>query len=156
MKRNFSKRGTMLFLLPFLFSFPVYANADSNGVNVKPNQYQEKEIKRNTDYLHEDSLYQKRDQLSEDQLMLKFEGQKPNKNTLLADHLFKETKEETNTITAKSKQLDVSFQRKLKASEEEIDSKGESNQSFLITGLFVGVILLGIGALFFLIPKTTQ
>lgn len=156
MKHKLFNTGTKLMLLPFLLSFPLYTKAENEDVNVEPNEYQEKDIKLNTDYLHENSLYEQRETLSEEQLMLKFDGEKLNENTMLADHLFNESDKGTNTITAKSEQFDITFERKLKASEQETIAQRPSNQSILITSLFVGAILLGIAVLFFLIPKAIQ
>lgn len=156
MKHNLYVKGTMIILLSFLLSIPLSGHAENEDVNVKPNEYREKDIKLNTDYLHEDSFYQQREQLSEDQLLLKFEGDKPKQTTLLAEDLFKEDRKGTNTITAKSEQLEITFQNNLNVAEEETASQTNANQTFLITGLFAGAILLGIGALIYLIPKTIQ
>jgi type VII secretion protein EssA len=156
MKRNFIKWGTMFTLLPFLLLLPVFAEAETEDVNVKPNEYQEKNVKINTDYLHEDSFYQQRDQLSEDQLLLKFEGEKTYQSTLLANELFKDSNQEKNTIQAKSEQLNITFDQKQKADVQETLAQNDGNQSILIIGLFTGLIVAGVGALFFLIPKITQ
>ncbi|MGG4489412.1 type VII secretion protein EssA [Metabacillus idriensis] len=148
-----------LFLLIFVFTSwrPGHAETVTNLEELDPNVYEEKELKENTEYLHEESLYEKRTTIPEEQKDLTFEKPSSDQKDELQEQLFTDYTKEKNTIKSKAEQLDLfsgSAEPSLSMTET-VNSDTTQNSGLMMTYILliaIGVILM----LGLLIPKMTQ
>ncbi len=147
----------MICMLSFSLFIPSAAAAETEeNTDVAPNQYEKKDIEIDTNYLHEDSYYEEKTELPEEQKDITFD--KPeDKDAELIKGLFTSTDaEESNTIAAQSKQLGITFAEKPITKTSSTETKEEeATSSLLLPILYVVLILLGIAGIVFLIPKVT-
>ncbi|WP_165971024.1 type VII secretion protein EssA [Peribacillus frigoritolerans] len=147
------------FLLIFVFTSGIkgHAETETNLEELDPNVYEEKELKENTEYLHEESLYEKRTTIPEEQKDLTFEKPSRDEKDDLQEQLFTNYTKEKNTIKSKAEQLDLfsgSAEPSLSMTET-VNSDTTQNSGLMMTYILliaIGVILM-IGLL---IPKMTQ
>ncbi len=158
MKRNrIMEKGIMICMLSFSLFIPSAAAAETEeNTDVAPNQYKKKDIEIDTNYLHEDSYYEEKTELPEEQKDITFD-QPEDKDAELIKNLFTSTDaEESNTIAAQSKQLGITFAEKPITKTSSTETKEEeATSSLLLPILYVVLILLGIAGIVFLIPKVT-
>lgn len=156
MKRNRSmEKGIMICMLSFSLFIPSAAAAQTEeNTDVAPNQYEKKDIEIDTNYLHEDTYYEEKTELPEEQKDITFDKPKDKDAELIKD-LFTSTNAE-DTIAAQSKQLGITFAEKpmTKTSSTETEDEQETS-SLLLPMIYVVLILLGIAGIVFLIPKVT-
>ncbi len=158
MKHNRSmEKGIMICMLSFSLFIPSATAAETEkNTDVAPNQYEKKDIEIDTNYLHEDTYYEEKTELPEEQKDITFDKPK-DKDTELIKELFTSTDpEKSNTIKAQSKQLGITFAKKpiTKASSTETKEE-QGTSSLLLPIIYVVLILLGIAGIVFLIPKVT-
>lgn len=139
-------------LFPFIPS--AAAAQTEENTDVAPNQYEKKDIEIDTNYLHEDTYYEEKTELPEEQKDITFDKPKDKDAELIKD-LFTSTNAE-DTIAAQSKQLGITFAEKpmTKTSSTETEDEQETS-SLLLPMIYVVLILLGIAGIVFLIPKVT-
>lgn len=82
-----------------------FANANTNLDNLNPNEYKEQPFKDNTEYFHNDTLIERRKNISEMQKQLKFLPNEMDVNEEIKKQLFKEGFEEHKTLTYESTKL---------------------------------------------------
>lgn len=147
----------MMCMLSFSLFIPSAAAAETEeNTDVAPNQYEKKDIEIDTNYLHEDTYYEEKVELPEEQKNFTFD--KPeDKDAELIKNLFTSTNpEESNTIAAQSKQLGITFAEKpMKKTSSPETEEGQGTSSLLLPIIYVVLILLGIAGIVFLIPKVT-
>ncbi|MGO1135640.1 type VII secretion protein EssA [Bacillus subtilis] len=142
-------------MLSFSLFIPSAAAAQTEeNTDVAPNQYEKKDIEIDTNYLHEDTYYEEKTELPEEQKDITFDKPKDKDAELIKD-LFTSTNAE-DTIAAQSKQLGITFAEKpmTKTSSTETEDEQETS-SLLLPMIYVVLILLGIAGIVFLIPKVT-
>ncbi|CAM4006674.1 type VII secretion protein EssA [Mesobacillus zeae] len=104
MKRNLAIK--LILLLIFLSLGPAFSARAETGIeDLTPNEYKQREFKKNTELLHEKSLTEKKVQMSELQRGLKLSVPKDDSYNDVISTLFEGSKKESNTITAKAEQL---------------------------------------------------
>jgi type VII secretion protein EssA len=158
MKRNSINSLILLLVIISLTSgVTVKAETESNLEELDPNIYEEKELKENTDYLHEESLYEKRNSIPEEQKDLTFEKPSRDEKDDLQEQLFTNYTKEKNTIKSKAEQMDLfSGNAEPSMSISETENKDNSQNSGL---MMTYILLIAIGVILmigFLIPKMTQ
>lgn len=155
MKRNRNlEKGIMMCMLSFSLFIPSAAAAETEeNTDVAPNQYEKKDIEIDTNYLHEDSSYEEKTELPEEQKDITFDKPKDRDAELIKDLFTSTDAEGSNSIAAQSKQLGITFAEKpiTKASSTEMKEKGSS--SLLLPIIYIVLILIGIAGIVFLIPK---
>lgn len=158
MKRNRSmEKGIMICMLSFSLFIPSAAAAETEeNTDVAPNQYEKKDIEIDTNYLHEDTYYEEKTELPEEQKDITFDKPEDKDAELIKDLFTSTDSEESNTIKAQSKQLGITFAEKpiTKASSTETEEEQETS-SLLLPIIYIVLILLGIAGIVFLIPKVT-
>ncbi|AHA79111.1 Uncharacterized protein yueC [Bacillus subtilis PY79] len=158
MKRDRSmEKGIMICMLSFSLFIPSAAAAQTEeNTDVAPNQYEKKDIEIDTNYLHEDTYYEEKTELPEEQKDITFDKPKDKDAELIKDLFTSTNAEDSNTIAAQSKQLGITFAEKpmTKTSSTETEDEQETS-SLLLPMIYVVLILLGIAGIVFLIPKVT-
>lgn len=96
------EKGLLLFALSFSFSFPAAA-ANEENTDVKPNEYEKKDIEIRTDYLHDDAYSEEKTALPKEQKDITFDQPAENPDDKLISNLFTSSDTEPNTIKAQSK-----------------------------------------------------
>lgn len=148
---------SLILLLLFVITSGVSADAETNLNELDPNIYEEKERKENTNYLHEKSLYEKRNAIPEEQKNLTFKKPSRDEQDGIKNQLFTAYTKEKNTIKSKSEQMELfseNPEQSLSMAETEDNASGQ-NSGLTMTYILViaiGVILM-IGLL---IPRMTQ
>jgi type VII secretion protein EssA len=159
MKRNtiISLTTLLLVIISLTSGVTVKAETESNLEELDPNIYEEKELKENTDYLHEESLYEKRNSIPEEQKDLTFEKPSRDEKDDLQEQLFTNYTKEKNTIKSKAEQMDLfSGTAEPSMSMSETENKDTSQNSGL---MMTYILLIAIGVILMiglLIPKMTQ
>ncbi|MGD6793972.1 type VII secretion protein EssA [Metabacillus indicus] len=145
-------------LLALVLAGGAAALAETDLDQLDPNVYEEKELKENTEYLHEKALFEKREEIPEEQKDLTFKKPGRDAEDELKDRLFTQYTKENNTIKSKAEQMGLFSQSSDQASGR--ISTGEEQQQSGNTGLLMTYILLiAVGVLLIigiLIPKMTQ
>ncbi|MCM3597317.1 type VII secretion protein EssA [Metabacillus idriensis] len=147
----------LLFIIVFTSGMRGNAETETNLEELDPNVYEEKELKENTEYLHEESLFEKRTTIPEEQKDLTFEKPSRDEKDDLQEQLFTDYTKEKNTIKSKAEQLDL-FSGSAEPSmsmTETVNSDTTQNSGLMMTYILliaIGVILM----LGLLIPKMTQ
>lgn len=147
----------MICMLSFSLFIPSAAAAETGeNTDVAPNQYEKKDIEIDTNYLHEDTYYEEKTELPEEQKDITFDKPEDKDAELIKDLFTSTNPEESNTIAAQSKQLGITFAEKpmTKTSSTETE-EGQETSSLLLPIIYVVLILLGIAGIVFLIPKVT-
>lgn len=140
-------------LLILFASLGSVAHADDlfEEETIEPNQYKKRTIQINRNFRN--TLINKED-LPEEQLELTFEGPDRTDSDLLKGDLFQSLVVETNTITAKSGQLNLFSDEENVALDMKEDDDVITDHISLISILFIALLIMMIAALFILIiPK---
>jgi type VII secretion protein EssA len=153
------KAGISLFLLLLflIITSVVTVNAETNLNELDPNIYEEKERKENTNYLHEKSLYEKRNAIPEEQKNLTFKKPLRDEQDELKKQLFTAYTKEKNTIKSKSEQMELfsgNPEPTMSMAETEVNASGQ-NSGLTMTYILliaIGVILM----MGLLIPRMSQ
>lgn len=153
------KAGISIFLLLLILVITsgVTAEAETDLNELDPNIYEEKERKENTNYLHEKSLYEKRNAIPEEQKNLTFKKPSRDEQDDIKDQLFTDYTKEKNTIKSKSEQMELfsgSSELSLSMAEPEVNASG---QNFGLTMTYILLIAIGVILMIgLLIPRMTQ
>lgn len=146
----------LLLLFPVITS-GVTAIAETNLNELDPNIYEEKERKENTNYLHEKSLYEKRNEIPEEQKNLTFKKPSRDEQDEIKKQLFTDYTKEKNTIKSKSEQMELfsgSSELSLSMAEPEDIASG---QNFGLTMTYILLIAIGVILMIgLLIPRMSQ
>ncbi|WP_199880550.1 type VII secretion protein EssA [Bacillus massiliglaciei] len=154
MKRNKYKL-LPAFILAFLI-LPIDAEAEE-GDTVEPNSYEEKDVDIRTDYFHEESLFQQKKQLSEEQRKLTFDEETIPLREQIKPFLFQTIGAgENHTVIAKAEQVGLFSSDEPYQTQAAVEETDQKNFQFS----FDLPILLGVIAaiaafllFFLLIPK---
>lgn len=150
------EKGIMLFMLSFFLFIPSAAAVTEENTDVKPNEYQQKDVEINTDYLHEESYYEEKTALPEEQKDLTFELPSKDPDAELKKELFTSSDiEDSNTIKVQTKQLGLTFDEKPAVKSAQSQTDETAKPSFLLPMIYTILILLGIAGIIFLIPRVT-
>ncbi|PLR83444.1 type VII secretion protein EssA [Bacillus canaveralius] len=151
------------FIIAYMFPAAIFLNGISVGASpniddLMPNTYEKKEFNENTNFLHEDSLYDNKKAIPEEQKGLTFEGQKSNPLEGVKDQLFSGDAKANNTITAKAERLklfsDVENKNKFDVSE---DTESITNDNPKLIILYICLLAVGVIVMLgLLIPKMAQ
>lgn len=146
-----------LLLLFLVITSGVTAIAETNLNELDPNIYEEKERKENTNYLHEKSLYEKRNEIPEEQKNLTFKKPSRDEQDEIKKQLFTDYTKEKNTIKSKSEQMELfsgSSELSLSMAEPEDIASG---QNFGLTMTYILLIAIGVILMIgLLIPRMSQ
>lgn len=146
-----------LLLLFLMITSGVTAIAETNLNELDPNIYEEKERKENTNYLHEKSLYEKRNEIPEEQKNLTFKKPSRDEQDEIKKQLFTDYTKEKNTIKSKSEQMELfsgSSELSLSMAEPEDIASG---QNFGLTMTYILLIAIGVILMIgLLIPRMSQ
>lgn len=128
--------------------------ASTDEKKVEPNRYEKRKIDIDTGLRNR---LIERDPLPEEQQILTFERQEMTKSELLQRDLFQEKATiETNTITAKSDQLNLFLQEKDSVKKRTMDEALETDQSKPVKILLVITVIVFVTLLFTVIlPRIT-
>ncbi|MBY8911224.1 type VII secretion protein EssA [Bacillus sp. YC2] len=148
------EKGIMLFMLSFFLFIPAALAKTEENTDVKPNEYEKKDIEIRTNYLHDDAYSEEKTALPKEQRDITFEKPAENQDKKLISSLFTSSDIEPNTITAQSKKLGITFSEPAMQHTSETE-KEEEKTSFLLPVIYSVLILLGIAAIVYLIPKVT-
>ncbi|PLR75549.1 type VII secretion protein EssA [Bacillus sp. V3-13] len=151
------------FIIALMLPAAIFLNGNSAGASpdidtLTPNTYEKKEFDENTNFLHEDSLYDNKKAIPEEQKGLTFEKQKSNPLDSVKDQLFIGEGKTTNTITATAERLklfsDMDHNNKFEVSE---NTENNTNDNSRLMILYIGLLAVGIIVmLVLLIPKMAQ
>ncbi|MFE5354383.1 type VII secretion protein EssA, partial [Bacillus cereus] len=67
------EKGLLLFALSFFLFLPQAAAANEENTDVKPNEYEKKDIEIRTDYLHDDAYSEEKTALPKEQKDITFD-----------------------------------------------------------------------------------
>lgn len=145
----------IMLLLPAAFTFAERpAGATPGFNNLAPNTYEKKEFNDNTDYLHEESLYENKKQIPEEQQDLTFTKKNYDPLKKVKEQLFTDSERINNTITAKANQLGLFSKTDQETSYAAKDSGNPIKENNKLMILYVFLLILAMGVLLgFLIPK---
>ena len=149
------EKGLLLFALSFFLFLPQAAAANEENTDVKPNEYEKKDIEIRTDYLHDDAYSEEKTALPKEQKDITFDQPAENPDDKLISNLFTSSDTEPNTIKAQSKKLGSTFAEPAVRRTSADMEKKEKKTSFLLPVIYAVLILLGIAAMIYLIPKVT-
>lgn len=105
MKHLWKYRVPLVIVFLWIVSEPHWAFASPSLEELNPNEYKGKQFKDNTEYLHNDSLLEKRENLSEEQKLLDFLPKDYDANEEMKKKLFHEGFEEHKTTAYESTKL---------------------------------------------------
>ncbi|KIL49082.1 type VII secretion protein EssA [Jeotgalibacillus campisalis] len=117
---------------------------------VQPNEYEEKEINVDTNYLQDPSNRMQKESLSEEVLKLTFDGKKTTNFDELKAGLFLSPAKETNTIASRAQEMELFSEETSPGLPYTVDSQepGINYMIMIIGGIILGSILLMIFLLF--------
>ena len=145
----------MLLAIRVLFTDADSARADSGIDDLTPNTYEKKDFKGNTDYLHDKSLYENRENGSSKEVQdLTFKKNNSNPLEKVKAQLFTDTNKETNTIASKALLLNLFTDDNVKSYDHEDTMEQTAKQKSRILILYIGLLIIGLLILLvILIPK---
>ncbi|WP_082197894.1 type VII secretion protein EssA [Bacillus sp. JFL15] len=149
------EKGVLLLALSFFLFLPQAAAANEDNTDVKPNEYEKKDIEIRTDYLHDDAYSEEKTALPKEQKDITFDQPAENPDEKLISNLFTSSETEPNTIKAQSKKLGITFAEPAVRHTSADMETDEKKTSFLLPVIYAVLILLGIAAMIYLIPKVT-
>ncbi|MGM9949890.1 MAG: type VII secretion protein EssA [Lysinibacillus sp.] len=138
---------SILFIIMFLWmaSDTDSAFASPTLEDLNPNEYKDRQFKDNTEYLHNDPLLEKRENLPEEQKLLDFLPKDYDANEAMQNQLFQEGFEEHKTTAYESTKLLLftNSEKKVKTQEGETESIADTAaiRTFYI-GILLGLLLL--------------
>ena len=133
-----------------------FAQTNSNLEDLNPNEYRNQQFKDNTEYIHNDSLLERRKNISETQKQLDFLPKDTNKNGEIKKQLFKEGFEEHKTLTYESTKLLLftNSEKQLQLADRATES---INNTKSIKNFYIGIIFSLVLLMFlFLFPRVIR
>ena len=149
-------------MLALLFPISLFINVNATEAaapdleTLTPNEYEKKEFKENTEYLHEKALYENKQSIPEQQKELTFELPTADSNEEILNQLFVGEMNTKQTIAEKAEQMNLFSDKKpedLRLKEKSEHSPNRQIQLMIIIGLLaIGLMVM----LVLLIPKMMQ
>jgi type VII secretion protein EssA len=131
--------------------------ATPNIENVTPNTYEKEAFKENTDFLHEKSLYENKEEIPEEQKTLTFKKTDYDPLKELQKQLFSGNTENNNTIAVKAEQLKLFTDVSEDDLYLEADSGSTAKQNTKLMIVYVCLLVVAIVVmLIFLIPRMVR
>ncbi|MBP3039682.1 type VII secretion protein EssA [Bacillaceae bacterium Marseille-Q3522] len=131
--------------------------APQNFDKLNPNTYEKQEFNENTDFLHEESLYENKEAIPEEQLVLTFEQQEASSLDHVKARLFADMEKKNNTIVIKAQQMQLfsnTGEENLQLAEY---SETVANQNGKLMIVYICLVVIAIFIiLVLLIPKMVQ
>jgi len=149
-------------MLALLFPISLFINVNATEAaapdleTLTPNEYEKKEFKENTEYLHEKALYENKQSIPEQQKELTFELPMSDSNEEILNQLFVGEMNAQQTIAEKAEQMNLFSDKRpedLQLKDKSDDPPNRQIQLMVIIGLLaIGLIVV----LVLLIPKMAQ
>ena len=156
MKLNRRMMLALLLLMSLFINANVTEAATPDFETLTPNEYERKEFKENTEYLHEKALYENKQSIPEQQKELTFELPTSNSNEEILNQLFVGEINAQHTIAEKAEQMNLFSDKKpedLRLKDKSEHSPNRQIQLMIIIGLLaIGLMVM----LVLLIPKMVQ
>jgi type VII secretion protein EssA len=137
-----------------LFVHTAVANLNFNQLT--PNTYEKNEFEDNKDYLHEQSLLERKEPILEEQKELTFMKKEEDPAKRISEQLFKEDNR-IKIVTGKAEQMDLFSDPEQGSLFQEDHSEKPIEQNSKLKILYIGLVILAMAImLVFLIPKMAQ
>ena len=148
----------ILFLLPAIFMiFDKAAGATPNFNQLVPNSYEENEFEDNKEYLHEQSLFENKEQIPEEQKELTFTKKNDDPVKRISEQLFAGDSKMNHPVTVKAEQLGLFSNLEKESLYQKDYSEKPMKQNNQLMILYIGLVIIGmVIMLVFLIPKMAQ
>ncbi len=144
-------------LLVFLMIFDKTAGATPNFHQLMPNSYEENEFEDNKEYLHEQSLFENKEPIPEEQKELTFTKKNDDPIKQISEQLFAGDSKMNHPVTVKAEQLGLFSNFEKGSLYQEDYSKKPMKQNSQLMILYIGLVILAmVVMLVFLIPKMAQ
>ncbi|PLR96526.1 type VII secretion protein EssA [Bacillus sp. T33-2] len=151
-------KGILFLIAAFLIVYKSDpAMAEPNIDQLTPNTYEKKEFNKNTDFLHEKSLSERRQSIPEEQKGLTFIKPSSDPMEKIQEQLFSQSTKENNTIRAKAQQMQLFSGEEERQFITEEDTGTTAEKESGLSLLYIVLLVAGILVVFaFLIPKMAQ
>ena len=122
-----------------------------------PNSYEENEFEDNKEYLHEQSLFENKEPIPEEQKELTFTKKNDDPIKQISEQLFAGDSKMNHPVTVKAEQLGLFSNFEKGSLYQEDYSKKPMKQNSQLMILYIGLVILAmVVMLVFLIPKMAQ
>ncbi|KPN14450.1 hypothetical protein AKG37_05130 [Bacillus australimaris] len=153
MRLNLFVKGVALGVISFLLLIPAaFAAGEDTDTNVKPNEYQEKELNINSSILRDQTQYEQSKTTSKVKTDIHFAEPPKTRGGSLSPQLFSDLKENPPKTPARMmKEMNISFSDSAVSAPS--DDEHEKQTSPLLPIIFGFLIAFGIVVMIILIPK---